>query len=115
MKYSKNQKLAKDFIRYYMDRPQYEKYFETMDTFGIPGTKVFTEHPLWLRNPKTTMFRETIQFARQVGHAGPPGRKATEVLTKYIVVDMFAKAIQGTAPEDAVRWASGELKKIYSA
>jgi hypothetical protein len=30
-------------------------------------------------------------------------------------VDMFAKAIQGTKPEDAVAWAAGELKKIYDA
>ena len=115
MKYSKNQKLAKEFIRYFMDRAQYEKYFETMDTFGIPGTKVWFEHPLWLKDPKTTVFRETLQSARQVGHAGPPGRKATEALTKYIVVDMFAKAIQGLSPEDAAKWAAGELKKIYGA
>ena len=50
---------------------------------------------------------------RQVGHAGPPGRKATEALSKYIVVDMFAKSIQGMAPEEAVKWAAGELRKIY--
>jgi multiple sugar transport system substrate-binding protein len=115
MKYSKNPKLAKDYIRHYMDKPQYEKYFETMDSFGIPGTKVWTEHPLWQRDPKTTVFRETVQFARQVGHAGPPGRKATEALTKYIIVDMFAKSIQGMPAEDAVKWATAELKKIYSA
>lgn len=115
MRYSKNPKAAKDFIRYYMDRPQYEKYFEVMDTFGIPGTKVFTEHPLWLRDPKTTVFRETIQSARQVGYAGPPGRKATETLSKYVIVDMFAKSIQGMPAEDAVKWAAGELRKISSA
>ena len=39
MKYSKNQKLAKDFIRYYMDKAQFEPYFVTMDTFGIGGTQ----------------------------------------------------------------------------
>jgi multiple sugar transport system substrate-binding protein len=115
LKHSKNQKLAKEFIRYYMDRAQYEPYFTTMDTFGIPGTKMWYEHPVWTKDPRTTVFRETLQSARQVGYAGPPGRKATEVLTKYIVVDMFAKAIQGTSPEDAVRWAAGELKKIYGA
>jgi multiple sugar transport system substrate-binding protein len=115
MKHSKNQKLAKDFIRYYMDRKQFEPYFETMDTFGIPGTKVWFQHPLWQKDPKTTVFRETLESARQVGHAGPPGRKATEALSKYIVVDMFAKSIQGMAPEEAVRWAAGELKKIYAA
>ncbi len=98
-----------------MDKAQYEKYFETMDTFGIPGTRVWFEHPLWLKDPKTTVFRETLQNARQVGYAGPPGRKATEVLSKYIIVDMFAKSIQGMAPEEAVKWAAGELKKIYIA
>jgi multiple sugar transport system substrate-binding protein len=61
------------------------------------------------------VFPETLSAARQVGHAGPPGRKATEVLSKYIIVDMFAKAIQGTKPEDAVTWATGELKKVYDA
>ncbi|MGH7320698.1 MAG: ABC transporter substrate-binding protein [Candidatus Rokuibacteriota bacterium] len=115
MKYSKNQKLAKEYVRYYMDKPQYEKYFETMDTFGIPGTKVWTDHGLWLKDAKTTVFRETIQYARQVGHAGPPGRKATEALSKYLIVDMFAKNLQGLSAEDAVKWATAELKKIYSA
>jgi len=114
MKHSKNQKLAKDFIRYYMDRPQYERFFEAMDTFAIPGTKAWINHPVWLKDPKTTVFRETIKDARQVGYAGPPGRKATEVLSKYLIVDMFAKSLQGMTPEDAVKWAAGELRKIYS-
>jgi multiple sugar transport system substrate-binding protein len=34
---------------------------------------------------------------------------------QYIIVDMFAKAIQGMKPEDAVAWATAELKKIYEA
>jgi multiple sugar transport system substrate-binding protein len=113
MKYSKNQKVAKDFIRYYMDRAQFDRYFETMDTFGIPATKVYRDHPLWKKDPKTAVFPETLQYARQVGYAGPAGRKATEALTKYIMVDMFAKAIQGMRAEDAVAWASSEMKKIY--
>jgi multiple sugar transport system substrate-binding protein len=113
MRYSKNQKAAKDFIRFYMDRARFEPYFETMDTFGIPGTKAFGDHALWKKDPKTAVFPETLAAARQVGYAGPPGRKATEVLSKYIIVDMFAKAIQGMKPEDAVSWAAGELKKVY--
>ena len=84
-------------------------------TFGIPGTRAYKDHPLWRKDPKTAVFPETLQHARQVGHAGPPGRKATEALSKYIIVDMFAKSIQGLAPEEAVKWAEGELKKIYGA
>ncbi|MGH7268264.1 MAG: ABC transporter substrate-binding protein, partial [Candidatus Rokuibacteriota bacterium] len=115
MKYSKNQGLARQFIRYYMDRARFEPYFEAMDTFGIAGTKMWYEHKLWIKDPKTTVFRETLQHARQVGYAGPPGRNATEALTKFLIVDMFAKSIQGMAPEEAAKWAAGELRKIYGA
>ena len=52
-------------------------------------------------------------------HARLPGAasaKATESYTKYIIVDMYAKAVQGMMKaEDAVKWAEGELKKIYEA
>ena len=41
-------------------------------------------------------------------------QKAAEALTKYIVVDMYAKAVQGMPAEEAVKWAETELKKIYS-
>ena len=98
--------------------PQYDKYFEVMDTFGIPGTLASTRDSplLGKRTPKTAVFPETLPAARQVGHAGPPGRKATEVLSKYIIVDMFARSHPGHAsPEDAVKWAAGELRKVYGA
>ena len=48
-----------------------------------------------------------------LGYQGPATAKATEAYTKYIIVDMYAKAVQGTKAEDAVKWAEGELKKIY--
>ena len=41
-------------------------------------------------------------------------RKAAEVISKYIISDMYAKAVQGMAPEDAVKWAHAELVKIYA-
>ena len=48
------------------------------------------------------------------GYAGPANRKAAEVISKYIISDMYAKAVQGMTPEDAVKWAHGELVKIYT-
>jgi multiple sugar transport system substrate-binding protein len=49
-----------------------------------------------------------------MGYAGPPGRASAEAQTKYIIVDMYAKAVQGMPAEDAVKWAQGELTKVYS-
>jgi hypothetical protein len=37
------------------------------------------------------------------------------VQTKYIVVDMYAKAIQGMDPAASVKAAHDELVKIYGA
>jgi multiple sugar transport system substrate-binding protein len=36
------------------------------------------------------------------------------VLSKYIVVDMYAKAVQGMPAEDSVRWAHEEVRKIHA-
>ena len=58
-------------------------------------------------------FRTSSRGTRMLGHAGPPTAKATEAYTKYIITDMYAKAVQGPSSGDAVKWAEGELKKIY--
>ncbi len=36
------------------------------------------------------------------------------MVTKYIVVDMYAKAIQGMPAEEAAKWAHGEAAKTYA-
>jgi multiple sugar transport system substrate-binding protein len=59
------------------------------------------------------IYRTAAGASRMIGYAGPPSAKATEVYTKYIIIDMYAKAVQGTKAEDAVKWAAGELRKIY--
>jgi len=114
MKYSKNIKLAKEYITWYMAKEQYEKWFDVMDTFSIPPTKAWYDHPVWVRDRKNIIFRDVIKDSRWIGYAGPPSRKASEAMAKYIIVDMFAKAIQGAKPEDALKWATDEMKKIYA-
>ena len=75
---------------------------------------MWEQAPLWntIDEPMKG-FRTGADNSRTLGYSGPPSAKATEVYSKYIVVDMFAKGVQGVKAEDAVTWASGELKKIY--
>jgi multiple sugar transport system substrate-binding protein len=35
-------------------------------------------------------------------------------LSKYLITDMYAKAVQGMSAEDAVKWADGEFKSIHA-
>jgi hypothetical protein len=68
----------------------------------------------WEVDPVLLPFRDLPPFGRLPGYAGPPNRKAAEVVTKYIVTDMYAKAIQGMPAEDAVKWAHDEVVKAYA-
>jgi len=116
MKYSKNQKPAKDLIKWLHQKENYEKWFQVNEGYSVGSTKVWEEHPMWAKVDKPLqVFRRAVRQARMLGAQGPATAKATESYTKYIIVDMYAKAVQGMKAEDAVKWAEGELKKIYEA
>jgi multiple sugar transport system substrate-binding protein len=114
MKYSKNQKLAKDFLRWLHQKEHFEKWFVVSEGYSVGATTVWEKHAMWDKIDKPLqVFRSAARKTRIFGHAGPSTAKATEVFSKYIVTDMYAKAVQGMKAEDAVAWAEGELKKIY--
>jgi multiple sugar transport system substrate-binding protein len=116
MKYSKNQKLAKDFLRWLHRKENFEKWFVTAEGYSVAPTTSWEKHPMWDRIDKPLqIFRTAARDTRIFGYAGPSTAKSTEVYSKYIIVDMYARAVQGAKAEDAVRWAEGELKKIYEA
>jgi multiple sugar transport system substrate-binding protein len=116
MKYSKNQKLAKDFLRWLHKTDNYGKWFTTQEGYSVGATKKWENDPMWGKlDEPLKMFRTAARNTRLFGHAGPSTAKATEVFTKYIITDMYAKGVQGMAAEEAVKWADSELKKIYEA
>jgi multiple sugar transport system substrate-binding protein len=114
MKYTKNAKLAKDFLKWFHGAGPYGRWFEVAEGFSIGATRQWERHALWntIDEPMKG-FRTAPDNSRVIGFAGPPSAKATEVYSKYIIVDMFAKGVQGMKAEDAVKWAAGELTKIY--
>ncbi len=114
MRYSKNQKPAKEFIRWVSSKPIFEKWFISQKGYTVGSTTDWEKHPLWNEDPIMLPFRSAAHGGRMVGYAGPPNRKAAEVLSKYIVVDMYAKAVQGMPAEETVKAAHEELVKIYA-
>jgi multiple sugar transport system substrate-binding protein len=112
--YSKNQKAAKEFLKWIHDQKNYDKWFVSQKGFATAPTQVWEKHKMWDEDPVMAPYRVAARLGLTPGHAGPANRKAAEVLTKYIITDMYAKAIQGMTPEAAVKWAAGEVQKIYS-
>jgi multiple sugar transport system substrate-binding protein len=111
--YSKNQKAAKDFLKWVHSKDVYEKWFVSQKGFATPPTANWEKHKVWDEDKVMLPYKVAGRLGRTPGYAGPANAKAAEVLSKYIITDMYAKAVQGMPAEDAVKWAEVELKKVY--
>src|ERR1043166_2568584 len=114
MSYSKNQKAAKDFLRWISSKDVYQTWFNSQQGYSVGATTVWESDPLWQKDPVMLPLRVAARAGQFPGYAGPADRKAAEVLSKYIITDMYAKAVQGMAAEDSVKWAHDEVAKVHA-
>ncbi len=111
--YSKNQTAAKEFLKFIHAKANYDQWFSTGLGFYQPATMGWESHDLWKKDPVMAPFAVSGKLGLTPGHPGEPNAKAAEVLTKYLIGNMFAAAIKGQAAEEAVKVCEAELKKIY--
>jgi multiple sugar transport system substrate-binding protein len=114
--YSRNLEAGKELIRWLMRADTFTpRFLENQSYIGGISARHDAELP-WSTFPATVqVFKDIGTYARTLGWPGPPNQKAGLAWSKYIIVDMFARAIQGDTPEAAVAWAETELKAIYEA
>src|SRR6266852_4417789 len=110
--YSKNQKAAKEFLNWIHTPANYDQWFVSQKGFATAPTQQWEKHKMWDEDPVMAPYRVAARLGLTPGYAGPANRKAAEVLTKYIITDMYAKAVQGMTPEAAVKWAHEEVNKV---
>ena len=115
MGYSKNRKAASDFLRWVTSKEVYQIWFDSQQGYSVGATTIWEEDPIWKKDPVMLPYRVAARAGHFPGYAGPADRKAAEVLSKYIIIDTYAKAVQGMPAEDAVKWANEEVAKIHSA
>src|SRR5271165_3288805 len=109
--YGKNQKAAKDFLRWFHTKEIYGEWFTSQQGFSTGTTRMWEDDPVWKVDPIMAPFRTAAESGHFAGYAGPAGRAAAEAISKFIIVDMYAKAVQGMAAEEAVKWAHDEMVK----
>ena len=114
MDYSPNKEAAIDLVRFLMRKENYEKWFVTCSGYSFGAGKTWGTHEMWEQDPRMTIFRDVPKYGRLSGWPGPYNRLASEAQAKYIIVDLFARVVQGSdTPEAAVAWAERELKNVY--
>jgi multiple sugar transport system substrate-binding protein len=110
----KDADASKELLRYVYDPKQFDAWFEQNKGYSLgPGDRL-ESHKMWTELPQPLApFRTAGKLSRALGYAGQPGPKVQEVQSKYIIVNMFARAVQGTSAEDSVKQAEAEMKQIF--
>ena len=115
LKQSTNQEAAREFIRWMMSEHAFEPWFRLQEGYVLPPGPKFENHPAWTTGPKALQpFRDVARYGRWPGFEGAASQASSNALGRYVVVDMYARAVLGEAPEAAVKWAEGEQQQIYS-
>jgi multiple sugar transport system substrate-binding protein len=114
MGYSKQKDAAKKFLAWITSKPVYQEWFNSQAGYSVGATTIWEKDPIWDKDPVMLPFQRAARAGHFPGYSGPADQKAAEVLSKYIIIDMYAKAVQGMAAEDAVKWAASEVKKIHA-
>lgn len=113
MTYSKQKAAAADWIRYLHDKKHYEEYILVQKGYGLGGTPDWEKHPFWDRDKTVAPFKENAKYGRNFGWPGPFNRNAMEIAAKYVIVDMYARAVQGQSADQTIAQAERELKQVY--
>jgi multiple sugar transport system substrate-binding protein len=114
-KFSKNLEPAKEWIRYLLGRREvYDEYIMSGDAFNLPIYTGLQDHPVLKTDPKFAGLRsEGVQY-HIYGWPAPPSDKVQLITNSFILPNMIAKAVTGTATKDAMAWAEGEMRKIMA-
>jgi hypothetical protein len=81
--------------------------------YNQPLLKEFDRHPVWTNDAKLQPLVGFAKWAHLVGWPGPPTREAQLIDQLYIIPNMFAKAVTGMKPKDAMLWAEEKIRKVY--
>lgn len=110
---SQNPEGQKVFLRAWFDRSFLLPWTKTGQSYFIPTLIGLENEDVWPDDPKLKIFRELNKLNRLAGYAGEPTQAAAEAVSKYLLVDMFAKACTGQAtPKEAMQWAAKEYEQI---
>ena len=96
-----------------MNRKNYERIITVQKGYGLGATKAWENHPFWKEDPAVEVFRAEAKYGQNFGFPGPFGREASEVQTKYIIIDLFARVAKGDPITDSIKQTERELKNIY--
>ena len=113
-KFSKNQDLAKEFLKYHFEKSQFEAYLDVALGYNVPFLKDYRKHSVFTSDPKIEFIGKIGEYEHTIGYPGPVTANSQAVWDLYIIGNMFAyAATENKTVDEAVVWAEKEIKSIY--
>lgn len=104
---------ARGFLRWLMQPEQLRSWYVAAGTYYAPFLHAYDNDPMWKSDPRWLPYRDSIASSHLPGWPAPISRNSAESVSKYVVVDMFAKACAGASTKDVITAAAAQLKQIY--
>jgi multiple sugar transport system substrate-binding protein len=108
-KFSKNQELAKDFLKFLFQKENYDAWIVAGNAFNHPPLRHLADHPIWARNPKFAMLPKEAEFAHPRGWPAKPNDAVGRIEVNYVLPDMIAKAVNGMPTKRAMEWGHEQV------
>jgi len=115
-KYSKYPNAAKEYLRFMMEREQYEPWQTACIGYVSQSLRAYESNPIWTADPQHVFYRDVIKTMRNDGYAGTLGQASAATMADFVVVDMFAEACSGQeTPRAAAKRAETRARRHYRA
>jgi multiple sugar transport system substrate-binding protein len=113
-KYSKYPNAAKEYLRFMMEKEQYELWQKAAIGFVTQPLTFYERNPIWTEDPKHTPFKFCCKNMLPNGYAGTLGAASAGCIADFIVVNMVAEAASGAASvSNAIEKAEKRAKRYY--
>jgi multiple sugar transport system substrate-binding protein len=114
MKYTKYPNAAKEFLRFMMEKPQYDAWLQGAGGYVAQPLRAYEANPVWTADPKNTPYRDSVKNLRPAGYDGQLGYAAAGAAADFIVANMVAEAASGQrTPKEAAERAQRRAERYY--
>jgi multiple sugar transport system substrate-binding protein len=113
-KFSKNVAGAKEFIQGISDSQKDAMLASRGYNMPFMRGQYAKPMPGLGNDAKLSILQEQDKITAFFGHPGPMTPQAQEVLTTFVVPDMFTRVARGADLEETMKWGVGEIRRIYA-
>ena len=100
-----------------------ESSFEDLDAWLTASSgywaqplKAYAESEVWSKDPKVTLYRDTMKDALWLAYKGPISEASAAVVADYVMVDMVSSACSGSVTaEEAAAEAERRAQRYYKS